>query len=111
MLKKKSTPLSTNRDVVGVDLGISRTTQLSTGKYESLPYDLLESLNQRKKVLQRRLKRKVGGDRNKKEKQSSNYKKAYQKIAKIDRKIANIKAYHLKRVATEIAKDSLCRGS
>jgi putative transposase len=103
-VEKEIVPLSTNRDVVGVDLGITRTAQLSTGKHESLPYDLLESLNQRKKVLQRRLKRKVGGNRDKKEKQSNNYKKAYQKIAKIDRKIANIKAYHLKRVATEIAK-------
>lgn len=104
-VEKRIEPVSNkNRVPVGIDLGITRTTQLSTGEHESLPYDLLDDLIQRKKVLQRRLKRKIGGNRDKKEKQSNNYKKAYQKIARIDRHIANIKAYHLKRVATEIAK-------
>lgn len=103
-VKKAIQAPDNGRPVVGVDLGITRTCQLSDGKYKNLPYEYLEELLQRKKALQRRLKRKVGGNRNKKEKQSNNYKRAYQRIAKIDRKIANVKAYHLKMVATEIAK-------
>lgn len=89
---------------VGVDLGISRTVQLSNGVHMSLPKTEMDNLFARKKVLQRRLKRKKGGNRNKREKQSNNYKKACAKIAKIDEKIANIRRYWQKKCATEIAR-------
>lgn len=95
-----------NRPSVGVDLGIIRTVQLSDGTYKNLSYDKLAELLARKKVLQRRLKRKVGGNRNKKEKQSNNFKKAYQKIAKLDRKITNIRQNELKKIATQIARNN-----
>jgi putative transposase len=95
----------TIRPSVGVDLGITRTVQLSNGEYQNLPYAGMKELLDRKKVLQRRLKKKIGGDRKRGVKQSNNYKKAYERISKIDQKIANIRQYHLKRIATEIARD------
>ncbi|HEY5236253.1 MAG TPA: transposase, partial [Rhabdochlamydiaceae bacterium] len=105
-VEKESADINPSPNTVGIDLGIARTAQLSDGQYRDLPYELLEELYERKKVLQRRLRNKKGGNRNKKEKQSKNYKRAYQRIAKIDRRIANIKAYHLKMVATEIARNN-----
>lgn len=85
------------RPEVGVDLGVSKTVALSNNSDKMLPYDQMNKLNQRKKVLQRRLKRKKRG--------SSNQKKAYSRVAKIDERIANIRKYHLKMFASEIARD------
>lgn len=92
------------KNPVGIDVGITRTIQTSNGpaEYRNMPYDLIESLQARKKVLQRRLKNKVGGKRG--VKNSNNYAKAYRRIAKIDEKIARIRQYHNKMIASEIAK-------
>lgn len=90
-------PFSDNRPIVGVDFGVKKTLALSDGSEKMLPYDHINSLLARKKVLQRRLKRKKKG--------SKNIRKAYQKIAKLDLRIANIRKYHLKRFAAEIARD------
>ena len=85
------------RPEIGVDLGITKSVALSNDTHKNLPYKLMEDLVKRKKVLQRRLKRKKRG--------SQNQKKAYARVAKLDRKIANIRKYYSKMFASEIAWD------
>src|SRR4028118_1693508 len=85
-----------NVDVVGVDLGINRLATLSTGevfdgikaykKYEK-KLALLQWLNRHK------------------QRHSSNYKKAQLKIARLHRKIANIRKDTLHKITTYISKN------
>ena len=88
-------PVSNPGTSVGIDVGTKRTVQMSDGEYKNLPYERMEFLYKKKKRMQRLLKKKKRG--------SSNYKKEYKKIAKIDNKIANIRHYYLKMFAAEIA--------
>lgn len=88
---------SDQRPYVGIDLGVTKTVSLSNDSEKMLPYARMKELEDRKKVLQKRLKRKKKG--------SSNIRKAYARIAKIDEKLANIRKYHLKMFASEIARD------
>jgi len=81
---------------VGIDLGITRNIQLSTGDYFNLPIDQIKELENKKKKAQRGLKNK--------EINSKNYKKAQKKIAKIDAKMAALKKYHTALFATEIVR-------
>jgi len=90
-------PFSDNRPIVGIDFGVKKTLALSDGTEKMLPYKEIEQLQLRKKVLQRRLKKKKKG--------SKNIRKAYEKIAKIDSKVTNIRKYHLKMFAAETARD------
>lgn len=82
---------------VGIDWGVKKTVATSDGIVKMLPYDELANLFLRKKVLQKRLERKKKGSKNKQ--------KAYDKIAKIDKKMANIRQYHLKMFATELSRE------
>lgn len=93
--KEISEPIVVLNSVVGIDLGTKRTVQLSNGKYYNLPYDRMEALDGKKKRMQKLLRRKKKG--------SNNYKKTCLKIAKIHAKIANIRQYHLKMFASNIA--------
>ena len=82
---------------VGVDLGVARNVQLSDGSFKQLPIDRIKELEEKKKQIQRRLKRM--------ELRSNNYYKVQARIAKIDKKIANIRKYNVVMFATEIARD------
>ena len=101
--------IPSNPKATGVDLGVKRWIQKSDGQYVDLPTQI-SKLRKKEKRLQRSLKRKIGGDRNKREKQSNNYKKAYGKVAKISAKIARVREYHLKMNAQNIANtaDVIC---
>lgn len=83
---------------IGIDIGIARNIQLSTGEYKQLPIEQIKLLEEKKKKQQRRLKRMVL--------KSKNYYKEQTKIAKIDAKIANIRKYHSAMFATEIIRDN-----
>ena len=101
--------LSTEPNTVGIDLGVKRWIQKSDGTYVDLPPQI-DKLRKKEKKLQRGLRRKVGGNKRKGLRQSKNYKKAYQKVAKISAKIARIRDYHIKMNAENIAKsyDVIC---
>lgn len=100
--------------IVGVDLGIKRSVQLSDGTFKNYPEEQMKGFLQRKKVLQRRIRKKNGGYNCKKtckiehehrhERQSKKFKKAHKQISKIDKKLAHIRQYHSKQFATEIVK-------
>ena len=92
--------------IMGIDLGITRPIQLSDGTHKTYPLEIMKKLQDRKEILQKRLKRKIGGDKKKKQKQSKNCKKAYKKIAKIDKKIARIRKYNMNLFATEIVRNN-----
>ena len=83
---------------VGIDIGIVRNVQLSSGEYKNLPIEKIKLLEENKKKKQRRLKRMVL--------KSKNYYKEQTKIAKIDTKISNIRKYHSAMFATEITRDN-----
>lgn len=85
-----------NIDVVGVDLGIKTLATLSTGKtfYSSNQYKKLEKKLRRLQYLNRN-----------KLKGSANYKKAMLKIAKLHKKIADIRKDTLHKITSYIAKN------
>lgn len=97
--------INTKTNSVGIDMGVTRWIQLSTGDFKESPPTLLK-LDQKKRKMQRALRRKIGGDTSKRQRQSNNYKKAYKKVAKIDKKIANTRHFYSKMYATEIARDN-----
>ncbi|NET27514.1 RNA-guided endonuclease TnpB family protein [Okeania sp. SIO1I7] len=83
-------------DVVGVDLGVKTLATLSTGEVfnGAKPYKNLESKLSRLQYLNRH-----------KTKFSSNWKKAQLKIAKLHKKIANIRKDTLHKLTTYLAKN------
>jgi putative transposase len=102
------------RPVVGIDLGTDNKRSknfiaVSDGGFNSYRYyescRLMDKLTKKKKKLQKSLRNKKGGDKNKREKQSNNFKKAYAKIARIDAKIASTRKYHSKMMAHGLAKN------
>lgn len=80
---------------VGVDLGIAQTVTLSTGQHYNLP-EKMKRLMDRKKVLQRRMKRKKRG--------SANSRKAYARIAKLDAVVARMRNSFAHEVSTDVAR-------
>lgn len=83
-------------DVVGVDLGVNHLATLSTGEV----FDGAKSYKKYEKKLSRLQylhRRKVKG--------SSNWKKAHTEIARLHRKIANIRKDTLHKITTYIAKN------
>lgn len=104
--------LVNNRPVVGMDLGTDNKKSknfisMSDGSFESYRnYEscrLMDSLEKKKRKMQKGLRNKKGGNKNKRERQSKNYKKAYAKIAKIDARIAATRKYHSKMIASNMA--------
>jgi putative transposase len=89
-------PTPKQHEIVGVDLGVATFATLSTGK----TFPNLKALrNATKKLarLQRDQSRKVYG--------SSNYKKAGLKVARLHRRVANIRADYLHKLTTYLAKN------
>jgi len=89
-------PTDNKVDTVGVDLGINALATLSTG----VVFPSLNPYRQAKKQLarfQRRLSRKV--------KDSSNYNKLKQVIAKLHQRVANIRRDYLHKITTYITKN------
>lgn len=84
-----------SKKILGVDVGISKHITTSSGRHYMHP-DRIEKLTQRKKVLQRRMRRKKRG--------SANSIKVYKQIAKIDGKIARIRSSWTHEVSTDLFK-------
>lgn len=82
--------------VVGIDLGVARTIQLSTGEHRDLPHERLNELDTKKRRFQKRLARTKNG--------SNQNKRLKERIRKLSAKIAAIRKYSLDMNATEIAK-------
>ncbi|MGB3206280.1 MAG: RNA-guided endonuclease TnpB family protein [Crinalium sp.] len=89
-------PTPKQHKTVGVDLGISTLATLSTGKVFPNPKALRQSTKKLAR-LQRSSSRKVYG--------STNYKKASIKVAKLHRRIAEIRAAGLHKLTTYLAKN------
>ena len=83
-----------NVDVVGVDLGINRLATLSTGEV----FDGIKAYKKYEKKLAR-----LQWLNRHKQRHSSNYKKAQLKIARLHRKIANIRKDTLHKITTYIS--------
>ena len=83
-------------DVIGVDLGVNALATLSTGETFPNPKPLRKA---KKKLarLQRDVSRKVYG--------SYNYKKASLKVARLHRRVANIRKDYLHKLTTYLAKN------
>ncbi|HEY9872871.1 MAG TPA: RNA-guided endonuclease TnpB family protein [Candidatus Obscuribacterales bacterium] len=89
-------PTPKQHEVVGVDLGISTLATLSTGETFPNPKALRKATKKLAR-LQRDQSRKVYG--------SSNYKKASLKVARLHRRVANIRADYLHKLTTYLAKN------
>lgn len=90
-------PAKTSR--VGIDIGIVNNIQLSTGEIKNLPKDRILFLEKKKNSLKSKRDRKLV-------KGSRKYKHLSLRVQKIERKIANIRKYHLTRFAVEIVKEN-----
>jgi len=89
-------PTPNQHQVVGVDLGVATLATLSTG--ESFPNPkALRKATKKLAQLQRHMSRKVKG--------SSNYRKASLQVAKVHRRVANIRADYLHKLTTYLAKN------
>ncbi|HEY9872231.1 MAG TPA: RNA-guided endonuclease TnpB family protein [Candidatus Obscuribacterales bacterium] len=89
-------PTPKPNQTVGVDLGVANLATLSTGEAFSNPKALRKATKKLAR-LQRCMSRKVKG--------SSNYKKASLKVAKLHRRVANIRADYLHKLTTYLAKN------
>lgn len=87
-------PIHRSGSSVGVDFGVARFASLSDGTWQALPDT--SRLEERRKFLQRRLKRK--------RKFSSNWKKLQAKIAKAMQRITNIRQNHRHEFTNTITK-------
>ena len=83
-------------EVVGVDLGVNALATLSTGESFPNPKPLRKALKKLAR-LQRDVSRKVIG--------SHNYKKASLKVARLHRRVANIRKDYLHKLTTVLAKN------
>lgn len=99
-------PLPKTGKTVGIDLGVVKHIALSDGTERQLPIEQIRTIEERIKKLQYKIRKKKGGNKNKKEKQSNNFRKAYKRIRKLHAKIAAIRDYHQKMIATEIVRDN-----
>ncbi len=110
-IESKDIPQSKPKDLeqiktgVGIDLGIKKLVALSNGELIENP-QFEKRLSKRKTIRQRRASRKKRG--------SSNQKKAYAKLARLDQKIVNQRedyqwkiAHHLVRLADVIVLEDL----
>jgi len=91
-----SPPTPKTVDVVGVDLGVNALATLSTGESFPNPKPLRKALKKLAR-LQRDASRKVYG--------SHNYKKASLKVARLHRRVANIRIDYLHKLTTYLAKN------
>ncbi len=89
-------PTPKQHQTVGVDLGISTLATLSTGEVFPNPKALRKATKKLAR-LQRLQIRKISG--------SSNYKKARLKVAKLHRKVADIRNDYLHKLTTYLAKN------
>ena len=89
-------PTPKQHQVVGVDLGVLNLATLSSGKTFPNP-KALKKATKKLARLQRLQSRKISG--------SSNYKKALLKVAKLHRRVADIRADYLNKLTTYLAKN------
>lgn len=78
-----------NDEIIGIDLGIARQVQLSTGDYYENPL-LYQNFKAQERILQRAMSRRKKG--------SIRYKEAAQQLSKLKAKIANIRADYQHKV-------------
>jgi putative transposase len=91
------TPQINNGTAIGIDRGVAHTLATSEGEFLDLPLERIKNLEERKKILQRRL-------RNKK-KFSSNWRKKQFAIRRIETKIKRIRRDWIDKVTTNLAKN------
>ena len=93
------TSIATEQNTIGIDMGLKDFAILDDGtKFDRIAVD--EKLERRKKHLQRKLAKKVGGKKG--QKKSNNYIKIQREIAKIDQKIARRREHYQYNVASDI---------
>jgi len=90
-------PKSTNR--IGVDIGVINNIQTSAGDVKNLPKEQIHVLEKKKDHLKSIRDRKL--TRN-----SRKYRTLSNRIQKIERKITNIRKYHITRFAVELVKEN-----
>ena len=94
-LREVEQPIHASDSAVGVDFGIVRFASMSDGTHSALPDTA--SLDARKKFLQRQLRHK--------KKFSGNWKKLQTKIAKVVRRITNIRMNHRHQFTNTLTKN------
>ena len=101
---KKSIP-ENNGIAVGGDRGIAVAIQLSSGENWIFPREQISKLKNKIKKCQRNLARKKKPRRDLKNHKASNYKLVQEKIAKLHKKIKNIRLDFNHKLTTQIAKN------
>lgn len=94
---------NSNKEVVGIDMGIKKTYTLSNGVIYNIDYEKIKSLQKRKSILQKRLSKKIGSKKG--EKKSSKWIKLKKTIRKIDMKMGFIRENFNHQTSKEISEN------
>ncbi|MFG1991532.1 IS607 family element RNA-guided endonuclease TnpB [Actinoplanes sp. NPDC048988] len=101
---EREIPAARPESVVGVDVGIKHLAVLSTG--ELVPNQKhLETAQPRLRALGRALSRKQGPDRRTRQKPSSRWKRASERLAKAQARVANLRRDGLHQLTTRLARE------